>query len=130
MPDDVQDKNVEVNGRKIGANSIIRMNVKTAVWLIGIVFTIVMGILTYSYFDLKGDYGDFVDSVNKSVETMKSDVTTIRVGQEGIKGDIKLILYRLDSENTVTPTTQPVTQPVLPPSVSNVVENDTTPPPE
>jgi len=125
MPKDLADKTVDINGKQVGPSSTIKMTVKTAIWIIGTVFSLVMGILTYSYFDLKGKYGDFVNSVDEKVETMQDDVSNIRIGQEGIRGDIKLILYRLDKE-TANPSNRPVQNPVLPPVIENVVaESDT-----
>lgn len=125
MSEEIRDKNIEVNGKKIGANSIIRLNVKTAIWIIATIFVLVMSILTYSYFDLKSDYSDFVTSVNDKVGYIKTDVGNIRLGQESIKGDIKLILYRLDNTNKKYPTNQPISKPILPPAVSNVSDIDT-----
>lgn len=120
MAKTLADKTVDINGKQVGPASTIRMTIKTAVWIIATVFSLVMGILTYSYFDLKGKYGDFVKSVDTKVETMQGDVSNIRLGQEGIRGDIKLILYRLDKE-TANPSNRPVQDPVLPPEIQNVV---------
>lgn len=122
MAKKVDDKNVEVNGRVIGANSVIRLNVKTAVWIIGIIFTVVMSILSYSYFDLKKKNAEFVNSVDQKIDEVKEDVTTIRLGQEAIKGDIKLILDRQNRDNPVNTTAYVPVQPVVPPTIPNVVD--------
>ena len=131
MPNDkpVPDKNVNVNGTVIGASSTVKMSVKTTLWILGAIVGVVMTILTYSYFDLKKDYKtdfkEFVESVDEKVDDMGTDITNIRIGNEGIKGDIKLILDRQNRDNPVQPSNTMV-QPTIPPSMTNtVIEPDT-----
>ncbi len=81
-----------------------------------------MLILTYSYFDLKKDikteHKEFVKSVDDKVTKIQEDVNNIRIGQESIKGDIKVIL---DRQTRSTPF---YVQPSIPPIIPNVVRND------
>ena len=92
MPDTIPDKNIQVNGQTMGAGSTIKLSVKTAIWIMGTIITIVMSILTYSYFDLKGDVKasetEFINKVEESVEIMESDIQNIRIDQATIKGYI------------------------------------------
>lgn len=124
----LKDKQLEVNGKVIGGESLIKMNVKTAVWIIAGIFSIVMSILTYSYFDLKKDVAtaeaeankaqtEFIEKVDEFLEKVDSDVQTIRIDQATIKGDIKLILDRQTRDNPVKTTNVPV-QPSLPPVIT------------
>lgn len=126
MGDSVPDKNVEVNGKVIGANSILRLSVKTAIWIMAGIFSLVMGILTYSYFDLKAEWKaskdtdaasqkEFIEKVDKKLEKVDTDVQTIRIDQATIKGDIKLILDRQTRDNPVR-ATNVTAQPVAPPT--------------
>ena len=127
---DVPDKNVEVNGKTIGANSILRLSVKTAVWLLAGIFSLVMGILTYSYFDLKADVKaaqdeddltqkEFLEQVEDKLEKFGDDVQIIRIDQATIKGDIKLILDRQNRDNPVTANPNVSIQPAVPPPTSS-----------
>ena len=45
MPENIPDKNIDVNGKLIGGNTVIKMTIKTAFWIIGIVVTIIFSIL-------------------------------------------------------------------------------------
>ena len=124
MPNDnkpVPDKNVDVNGNVIGASTTVKMSVKTTLWILGVIVGVVMTILSYSYFDLKKDYKtdfkEFVESVDEKVDVMGNDIINIRLGNEGIKGDIKLILDRQNRDNPVQPTNTAV-QPTIPPPVT------------
>ena len=125
----VPDRNIDVNGNVIGASTTVKMSVKTTLWILGAIVGVVMTILSYSYFDLKKDYKsdfkDFVESVDGKVDAMQTDITNIRIGNEGIKGDIKLILDRQSRDNPVQPTNATV-QPTVPPPMTNIVtEPDT-----
>jgi len=115
---EIPEKNVYVNGKIIGANTTIKLSVKTAIWIISILFTFMMGILTYSYFDLRKyvniQYQEFSKSIENKVNKIQEDVNTIRIGQEAIKGDIKVILDRQ------TRSTPQYTRPVNPPTLDNV----------
>ncbi len=125
MAERIPESNVEIEGHLFGANSIVSLSIKTAVWLLTAIFGLVMGILTYSYFELKGDvnnkHNEFVKSVDEKVIKVQNDVTNIRLGQEEMKGDIKLILDRQIREpikrsaNSYVPSN-------IPPKVPNVVD--------
>lgn len=128
MGDIIPDKNLEINGKVVGANSILKLSVKTAIWIVAGIFSLVMGILTYSYFDLKSDWKtqkeqdaqiqkEFIEKVDGKVEKMDTDIQTIRIDQATIKGDIKLILDRQTRDNPIR-ATNISTQPVVPPTTS------------
>ena len=123
---DVPDKNVEVDGKTIGANSILRLNVKTAFWLLAGIFSLVMGILTYSYFDLKGEWNakkaadeqahkEFIEKVEGKMDKVDENVNTIRIDQATIKGDIRLILDRQNRDNPVTANPNVSVESAIPP---------------
>jgi len=88
----------QINMDIIGENSSIKLSVRMALWLIGGVFSIVMTILSYSYFDLKRDLyqrqDEFMQGVERSINDIKLTNTTIQIDQATMKGDIKLILER------------------------------------
>ena len=118
MPDLIPDKNVDINGKIIGANTTVKLSVKTALWVLAAVVGIVMSILTYSYFDLKKDVTEsrkqFIESVNNKVEKIDGNIQTILIDQAVIKGDIKLVLDRQNRDNPIR-TSNVSIQPVSPP---------------
>lgn len=108
----------------LGANSTVKLSIKTAFWLLSIIFGLVLSILTYSYYDLKSSVDakhiEFVNSVNVKVEKIQTDVTNIMLGQESIRGDIKLILDRQSRDVVQQPQpTRIYMKPTIPPSISN-----------
>jgi len=124
----VKDKHVEVDGKQIGGESLIRLNVKTAIWIIGAVFTAVMTVLSWSYFDLKKEVKafeeaeaqkqkEFIEQIDGKLDKVDTEVHTIRIDQATIKGDIRLILDRQNRDNpiianpnrSVTPSSPPPT---------------------
>ena len=130
MTKGVKDKHVEVDGKQIGGESLIRLNVKTAIWIIGAVFSAVMTILSWSYFDLKKDVKafeeaeaakqkEFIEKIDEKLEHMDGDVQTIRIDQATIKGDIRLILDRQNRDNPVRTNPNVVVQPSVPPTMAS-----------
>jgi hypothetical protein len=122
----VKDKNVEIDGKTVGGESLIKLNVKTALWIIGAIVSAVMTILTWSYFDLKSDWKtaqqeilnarkEFIEKVDEKVDNMDKDIQSIRIDQATIKGDIKLILDRQNRDNPVRVNPNISVQPTLPP---------------
>ena len=49
MAKPVPDKNVEIDGRTVGASTTLKLSVKTAFWIISGIVGAVMTILTWSY---------------------------------------------------------------------------------
>ena len=129
----VKDKHVEVDGKVIGGESLIRLNVKTAMWIIGGIFSVVMTILTWSYFDLKSDVAasqeaavqarkEFIEKVDGKLDKLGEGVHDIELSVSGmkpvvdqIKEDIDQIIVKQIRDNpvvanpnrSVTPTTPP-----------------------
>ena len=106
MPEEIKDQNIEIANKTIGFSSIIRLNVKTVLWIFGILY-IILGAL---YVDqrikinkastiLQSEKQDFLNGVQA---TFYKDIGDIKVGMESIKGDVKLILDRQSRENPVS----------------------------
>jgi hypothetical protein len=121
MPEEIKDKDIKVGEKTIGFSSIVKLNVKTLLWLFGILY-IIMG---YLYLDQRKDIKNSSSVLQsekqeffKGVETtLYRDITDIKVSIEGMKGEINLILDRQNRDNPVTPTNA-VIQPVYPPSIT------------
>ena len=65
---EIAEENIEVEGKVIGTGSTIKLSVKTAIWIISSIFTLVMIILTYSYFSLKNANEEFTKTVDDKIE--------------------------------------------------------------
>ena len=129
----VKDKHVEVDGKTVGGESLIKLNVKTALWIIGGIFSAVMTVLTWSYFDLKADVAaaaaeddkaqtEFIEKVDEELEKFGGEVQTIRIDQATIKGDIKLILDRQTRDNPVVANTNRTVPLILPPAAPDTTQ--------
>lgn len=117
----IEDKDIKIGDKTVGFSSIIKMNIKTAFGILSGISALIISILTYAYFDLKKDIDssqkDFYRIVNERVEKIQIDVSNIRVSQEGIRGDIKLILDRQNRDNPILPKTYRAFDLALPPTV-------------
>ena len=123
---EIPEENIEINGKLIGTGTTIKLSIKTALWIMGGIVSIVLTILIYSYFSLKSEIEtketEFVKSVNEKVEKMKEDLTNIRLNEEDIKGDIKLILDRQDIDNPISNTGTQIHS-YTPPVISNIKDD-------
>lgn len=108
MLEELKEKEISINNKIIGVNSIVKLNIKTAFWLVSLVFGLIMTILSYAYFDLKSNIKtqqiEYTKSINEKVENIEKEVVNIRLIQENIKGDIKIILDRQSRDNPIKPT--------------------------
>ena len=90
---DLKDKEIELGGRKIGANTPISMNLWTFVALIGII----LGIFLYFYNDLKGDVSSVKTEFKKFKDDYTNDVKIIfeTKGQvDNIKNNVDIMVRR------------------------------------
>lgn len=125
MSEKVTDQNINVDGKTIGFGSVVRLNVKTLIWILGALYVA----LGYLYFDLrqtvnksssildeeKKEFMQEVDSeLERKIDAIKEDMSEMRENVAYIKGDIKLILDRQSRDNPVRQTDAEVTT-VAPP---------------
>ena len=123
MADEViKDKDIKVGDKTIGFSSIVKLNVKTLLWVMGILY-IVLG---YLYFDLKKGVSDSSSVLQTEKQeflhgvetTLYRDITDIKVGMEGMRGEINIILDRSNRVNPVTANPNVAIQPTVPPPVT------------
>jgi len=122
MPEEIKDKDIKVGEKTIGFSSIIKLNVKTVFWFFGILY-IAMG---YLYFDQRKDIKEASTILQsekqeflKGVETtLYENISDIKVAQEAMRGEIRLILDRQNRDNPVKTNANIPIQPVIPPSVA------------
>ena len=114
MSKPVPDKNIEINGQTVGANTTVKLSVKTAMWIIGAIVGLVMGILTYSYFDLKQEVAaadaaavkaqkEFVEKVDGKLDELGETVHSIDKSVGKIETNIDHILGKQVRDNPVVP---------------------------
>jgi len=122
MPEEIKDKDIKVDGKTIGFSSIVKLNVKTLLWLFGILY-LTMG---YLYLDQRKEIKDSSHVLQsekqeffKGVETtLYRDITDIKVGMEGMRGEINLILDRQERDNPISNTSHTTVQPIVPPPIT------------
>lgn len=120
---ELKDKEVEVDGKKISAESIVRLNIKTIIWIVGVLFTGLSAAAGWAYFDLRSELkaateissqekeeflDDVEDQYEHKFEKMFDDISDI-------KGDVKVMLDRSNRVNPVLPNPGVQVQPQLPP---------------
>jgi len=103
------DKELEIQGKVIGENTKITLSVKTALWIIGGAITLFSTLLTFAYFDIKGEVKDYKDKVdiekkeylekvedklNQNWEKTRDKNEEIQKDVDEIKGNVKVILDR------------------------------------
>lgn len=102
-------KEVEINGKIIGENTKITMNLSTIAWTLGILLSVITTLATIGYFDIKSDGKDMKSIFEKEKIEYKEDIKEmiqkeLRYDREKrediiedigeIKGDIKVILEK------------------------------------
>lgn len=111
----------------ISPDSTVNLSIKNILWILSGIVSIVMSILTYSYLDLKKDNSEFkkqlLEKTEERLEKMEDNIVDIKVSQEGMRGDIRIILDRQNRDNPVITSNRSVEQ-SLPPQLPNVSEDD------
>ena len=123
MPEEIKDKDIKIGNKTIGFSSIVKLNVKTLLWMFGILY-VIMG---YLYLDQRKELKNSCTVLQtekqeffKGVETtLYKDITDIRVGMESMKGDIRIMLDRQNRDNPIQPTNRSV-QPIFPPPIETI----------
>jgi len=103
------DKEIEINGKKIGENSKITLTVSMISWIIGILLFVISTLATVGYIDIKSDVKNQKSVLEKEKteykeeirEILQKEMTYEREKREKlsedigeIKGDIKVILEK------------------------------------
>lgn len=127
---EVKDQNVSVEGKTIGFASVVKLNIKTVLWILGFLYMV----LGYLYIDqrkrlneatsiLNTEKQEFLrgveGTINDDIDDVKNDVSDIRVDMATIRGDIRLILDRQTRENPETERRDVNVQPVIPPDIDS-----------
>ena len=115
MAEDIKDEEIHVGTKKIGMGSIIKLNVKTLIIIIGVLYGGLSSVATIGYFNLKAEI-ELVkeDTKNKltiaeeNVETeldgtlniVRDDIKGLIKDQGELKGDIKVLLEKTRKINT------------------------------
>jgi hypothetical protein len=105
----MSEKEVEINGKKIGEGTKITLTVSTLIWIIGILVSVVVTLATIGYFDIKSDVDTIENAADREKVEYKEEIRTLiqdelkyeREKREQIqedigeiKGDIKVILEK------------------------------------
>lgn len=123
--DELDENEVQIGKNKIGVNTIIKFNLKTAAWMGAILYAL----LGFLYIDLRQEIKDSVQISTEEKNEFKRDVekewdskldkieeitTQIRVDQARMDGNIKVILDRQQRNNVETVNPNVSVTPVMP----------------
>jgi hypothetical protein len=115
MTVEVKDEEIQIGDKKIGLSSVIKLNVKTLIVLIGILYGGLSTVATIGYFNLKAEIELIkvdtklkLDKAEESVEKeldnslhmVRDDIQEIIKEQGELKGDIKVLLEKTRQINT------------------------------
>jgi hypothetical protein len=115
MSDEVKDEEIQIGKSKVGLSSVIKLNVKTLIMIIGILYGGLSTVATIGYFNLqseivlvKEDTKSKMESAEKNVETelneslhiLRDDIKGLIKEQGDLKGDIKVLLEKTRQINT------------------------------
>lgn len=89
---------LNIGGKKIGESTKITTNLKTLLWICGILFSILIASFTFFYVDLKNKISSmdeqFKTTLKQELEKTKNEDYEIKQNIWEIKGDIKVIIDR------------------------------------
>ena len=115
MTVEVKDEEIHIGDKKIGLSSVIKLNVKTLVMIIGILYGGLSTVATIGYFQLKAEIelikvdtksklekasGDVEKELDNSLHILREDIQEIIKEQGELKGDIKVLLEKTRQINT------------------------------
>lgn len=115
MADDIKDEEVIIGEKKIGLGSVIKLNVKTLIMIIGVLYGGLSTVATIGYFNLKAeielvtvDTKSKMDKAEQNVESeldktlhiVRDDIKGLIKDQGDMKGDIKVLLEKTRQINT------------------------------
>jgi len=103
------DKEIEINGKKIGENTRVTLSISMISWIIGVLLFVISTLATVGYLDIKSDVKNQKSLLEKEKieykdeirEILQKEMTYEREKREKlnedigeIKGDIKVILEK------------------------------------
>ena len=113
--DEVKDDEIHIGEKKIGMGSVVKLNVKTLIVIIGLLYGGLSTVATIGYFNLKSEITLTKEETKKTLtgaeknvdkkldETLhivRDDIKGIIKEQGDIKGDIKVLLEKTRQINT------------------------------
>lgn len=103
------DKEIEINGQKIGEGTKVTLTISTIGWIIGVLLFIISTLATVGYLDIKNDVKNQKTTFDTEKQLYKEDIKSVLEGEMKyererrekimedigeIKGDIKVILEK------------------------------------
>lgn len=88
------DQEMMVNNQKIGMNSKLKLNVKTAIWIMGILWTILATFYTWTWISEKSDRKIENKKIYKIINKMAEDVHQIDLKTSRIEGQLNPIINK------------------------------------
>lgn len=101
----LDENEIEINDKKIGFNSVIKLNVKTIISIVSLLWIILTFFATVGYFNIKKQIETekvevnqktekYLESIDNKIQPLRDDIKELIIEQGKIQGDIKVILDR------------------------------------
>jgi len=115
MSEDIKDEEIQIGQNKVGLSSVIKLNVKTLLLIIGILYGGLSTVATIGYFNLRAEIelvqedtknkmndakNDVEEELDESLHIVRDDVKRLIKEQGDLKGDIKVLLEKTRQINT------------------------------
>lgn len=119
--ENVNDEEILIGDKKIGLGTVIKLNIKTLLWIVGLLYGGLSTIATVAYFNLKKEIieqrsnileeneqlklhiteelKENIDLINDEIKVFNEDIKTIIRDQGDMKGDIKVLLNKTEKLN-------------------------------
>ena len=103
------DKEIEINGQKIGEGTKVTLTISTIGWILGVLLFVISTLATVGYLDIKNDVKSQKTTFDTEKQLYKEDIKSVLEGEMKyererrekimedigeIKGDIKVILEK------------------------------------
>ena len=103
------DKEIEINGQKIGEGTKVTLTISTIGWILGVLLFVISTLATVGYLDIKNDVKNQKVTFDTEKQLYKEDIKSVLEGEMKyererrekimedigeIKGDIKVILEK------------------------------------
>lgn len=115
MADEIKDDEIQIGEKKIGMGSVIKLNVKTLLVIVGLLYGGLSTVATIGYFNLKQEIEltkqetkkqvseseeDVEKEMKETLQIVRSDIKGLIKEQGDLKGDIKVLLEKTRQINT------------------------------
>lgn len=96
---DLGDQEVGIENKKVGMSSKVKLNVKTALWIMGILWTILASFYTWTWIAEKNERKESNIELNNKIDEVAKDVHQIDLKTTRIEGQLDPVIRKTSDSN-------------------------------